>query len=76
MKKIYVIIALIILAASFFVIKDTLFSGLKNLENHVITSYSIHYTKLYELGYKPHVIHGETRNVIGAVGDERRNNFV
>ena len=24
-----------------------------------------------ELGYKPHVIHGETRNVIGAVGDER-----
>ncbi len=24
-----------------------------------------------ELGYKPHVIHGETRNVIGAIGDER-----
>ncbi len=24
-----------------------------------------------ELGYKPHIIHGETRNVVGAVGDER-----
>jgi len=24
-----------------------------------------------ELGYKPHVIHGETRDVVGAVGDER-----
>lgn len=26
--------------------------------------------KIVELGYQPHVIHGETRNVIGAVGDE------
>ncbi len=27
--------------------------------------------RIQALGYKPHVIHGETRNVIGAVGDER-----
>jgi 3-deoxy-7-phosphoheptulonate synthase len=27
--------------------------------------------RIRELGYQPHVIHGETRNVIGAVGDER-----
>jgi 3-deoxy-7-phosphoheptulonate synthase len=27
--------------------------------------------RIRELGYRPHVIHGETRNVIGAVGDER-----
>jgi 3-deoxy-7-phosphoheptulonate synthase len=27
--------------------------------------------RIRELGYKPHVIHGATRNVIGAVGDER-----
>lgn len=27
--------------------------------------------RIRELGYKPHVIYGETRNVIGAVGDER-----
>jgi len=27
--------------------------------------------RIKELGYKPHVIHGETRNVIGAIGDER-----
>ncbi len=27
--------------------------------------------RVRELGYKPHVIHGETRNVVGAVGDER-----
>ena len=27
--------------------------------------------KIVELGYQPHVIHGETRNVVGAVGDER-----
>ncbi len=27
--------------------------------------------KIEELGYKPHVIHGATRDVIGAVGDER-----
>jgi 3-deoxy-7-phosphoheptulonate synthase len=27
--------------------------------------------RIRELGYKPHVIHGETRNVIGAIGDER-----
>ncbi len=27
--------------------------------------------RIRELGYKPHVIHGETRDVIGAVGDER-----
>jgi 3-deoxy-7-phosphoheptulonate synthase len=27
--------------------------------------------KIRELGYKPHVIHGTTRDVIGAVGDER-----
>jgi len=26
--------------------------------------------RIVELGYQPHVIHGETRNVIGAVGDE------
>lgn len=28
-------------------------------------------TRIEELGYKPHVIYGATRNVIGAVGDER-----
>ena len=27
--------------------------------------------RIKELGYKPHVIHGSTRDVIGAVGDER-----
>ncbi len=27
--------------------------------------------RIRELGYKPHVIHGATRDVIGAVGDER-----
>jgi 3-deoxy-7-phosphoheptulonate synthase len=27
--------------------------------------------KIIELGYQPHIIHGETRNVIGAVGEER-----
>ncbi|TWJ18909.1 3-deoxy-7-phosphoheptulonate synthase [Geobacter argillaceus] len=27
--------------------------------------------RIKELGYKPHVIHGTTRDVIGAVGDER-----
>jgi 3-deoxy-7-phosphoheptulonate synthase len=27
--------------------------------------------KIAELGYQPHVIYGETRNVIGAVGEER-----
>jgi 3-deoxy-7-phosphoheptulonate synthase len=27
--------------------------------------------RIRELGYKPHVIHGEIRDVIGAVGDER-----
>jgi len=27
--------------------------------------------RIKELGYKPHVIHGETRDVVGAVGDER-----
>ncbi len=27
--------------------------------------------RIRELGYRPHVIHGETRDVIGAVGDER-----
>jgi len=27
--------------------------------------------KIVELGYTPHVIYGETRNVIGAVGDEQ-----
>ncbi|ABQ24245.1 3-deoxy-7-phosphoheptulonate synthase [Geotalea uraniireducens] len=27
--------------------------------------------RIKELGYKPHVIHGATRDVIGAVGDER-----
>ena len=27
--------------------------------------------RIKDLGYKPHVIHGETRNVVGAVGDER-----
>jgi 3-deoxy-7-phosphoheptulonate synthase len=27
--------------------------------------------RIKELGYKPHVIHGDTRDVIGAVGDER-----
>ena len=27
--------------------------------------------RIRELGYRPHVIHGETRQVIGAVGDER-----
>src|SRR5210317_2323309 len=28
-------------------------------------------SRIAELGYKPHVIHGVTRNVVGAVGDER-----
>ena len=28
-------------------------------------------SKIEELGYRPHVIYGATRNVIGAVGDER-----
>jgi 3-deoxy-7-phosphoheptulonate synthase len=27
--------------------------------------------KIRELGYKPHTIYGKTRNVIGAIGDER-----
>lgn len=27
--------------------------------------------RIRELGYKPHVIHGATRDVVGAVGDER-----
>jgi 3-deoxy-7-phosphoheptulonate synthase len=27
--------------------------------------------RIKELGYKPHVIHGSTRDVVGAVGDER-----
>ena len=27
--------------------------------------------KIIDLGYQPHVIHGEIRNVVGAVGDER-----
>ena len=27
--------------------------------------------RIKELGYKPHVIHGVTRDVIGAIGDER-----
>lgn len=27
--------------------------------------------RIRDLGYKPHVIHGETCNIIGAVGDER-----
>src|SRR5512140_1030527 len=27
--------------------------------------------KIRELGYTPHVIHGTTRDVIGAIGDER-----
>ncbi len=27
--------------------------------------------RIKELGYKPHIIHGTTRDVIGAVGDER-----
>ncbi|NOY14412.1 MAG: 3-deoxy-7-phosphoheptulonate synthase [Deltaproteobacteria bacterium] len=27
--------------------------------------------KIVKLGYQPHVIHGEIRNVVGAVGDER-----
>ncbi len=27
--------------------------------------------RITEFGYKPHVIHGDTRNVVGAVGDER-----
>ena len=28
-------------------------------------------TRIRELGYQPHVIHGTTRDVIGAIGDER-----
>ena len=27
--------------------------------------------KIKELGYTPHTIYGKTRNVIGAIGDER-----
>jgi 3-deoxy-7-phosphoheptulonate synthase len=32
--------------------------------------------RIKELGYKPHVIHGTTRDVIGAVGDERGKQIV
>jgi 3-deoxy-7-phosphoheptulonate synthase len=32
--------------------------------------------RIRELGYKPHVIHGSTRDVIGAVGDEREKKMV
>jgi len=32
--------------------------------------------RIKELGYKPHVIHGTTRDVIGAVGDEREKKMV
>ena len=32
--------------------------------------------RIKELGYQPHVIHGETRNVVGAVGDERGKNVL
>jgi 3-deoxy-7-phosphoheptulonate synthase len=32
--------------------------------------------RIRELGYKPHVIHGTTRDVIGAVGDERGKQMV
>ena len=32
--------------------------------------------RIRELGYKPHVIHGTTRDVIGAVGDERGKQLV
>jgi 3-deoxy-7-phosphoheptulonate synthase len=32
--------------------------------------------RIKELGYKPHVIHGTTRDVIGAVGDEREKRVV
>ncbi len=28
-------------------------------------------TRIKELGYTPHIIRGEQRNVIGAIGDER-----
>ncbi|HEY7585706.1 MAG TPA: hypothetical protein VH866_04270, partial [Candidatus Deferrimicrobiaceae bacterium] len=28
-------------------------------------------SKIKELGYAPHTIHGKTRKVIGAIGDER-----
>ncbi|MBE0500004.1 MAG: 3-deoxy-7-phosphoheptulonate synthase [Desulfuromonadales bacterium] len=28
-------------------------------------------SRIKNLGYKPHVIHGDTRNIVGAVGDER-----
>ncbi len=33
-------------------------------------------SRIKELGYKPHVIHGTTRDVIGAVGDERGKQLV
>jgi 3-deoxy-7-phosphoheptulonate synthase len=33
-------------------------------------------SRIKELGYKPHVIHGTTRDVIGAVGDEREKKMV
>jgi 3-deoxy-7-phosphoheptulonate synthase len=32
--------------------------------------------RIKELGYKPHVIHGTTRDVIGAIGDEREKKMV
>ncbi|MGK2905042.1 MAG: 3-deoxy-7-phosphoheptulonate synthase [Desulfuromonadales bacterium] len=32
--------------------------------------------RIRELGYEPHVIRGETRNVVGAVGDERGKNIL
>jgi 3-deoxy-7-phosphoheptulonate synthase len=33
-------------------------------------------SRIRELGYKPHVIHGTTRDVIGAVGEEREKAMV
>jgi len=40
----------------------------KNVEEALLTAVQ---EKIVELGYQPHVIYGETRNVIGAVGEER-----
>lgn len=40
----------------------------KNVEEELLTAVQ---EKIVELGYQPHVIYGETRNVIGAVGEER-----
>jgi 3-deoxy-7-phosphoheptulonate synthase len=40
----------------------------QNMDKALLTAVE---ARIRELGYVPHVIHGERREVIGAVGDER-----